>query len=134
MHDDIWALIVEADAHSLIAISNLLKELGIRYKRNTTGANVIEQIRRMQPRPHFILLDLDLPQGDARLISKLIERDHIIGGIPVIAIAQTTALDRPSHLQRSGFAGFIRKPLPRHQFGDMIAHVLQGGDLWEARV
>ena len=75
MLEDKWALVVENDAHTLVAISSILRDLGIRFKRNTTGENVVEQIRAMNPRPDFILLDTDLPHAEAFVINRHVQSD-----------------------------------------------------------
>ncbi len=70
MLENKWALVVDDDAHSLVAISSMLRDLGIRFKRNTTGAKVPEQMRSMNPPPDFVLLNLDLPHGSAFTINE----------------------------------------------------------------
>jgi CheY-like chemotaxis protein len=125
-----WALVVEDDAHSLIAISNLLREQGIRFKRNTTGANVLQQLREMQPRPDFVLLDLDLPQANAFDISKSIQLDPSLRDIPVICLGEEEMHLPVERAQRSGCHSFLTKPLPRSQFAHMLHRILNGEQLW----
>ncbi|HLV36261.1 MAG TPA: response regulator, partial [Spirillospora sp.] len=72
--EDKQALIVEDDAHHLLALSSLLSDFNITYKRNTTGANVLSQARRLQP--DFILLDLDLPDDDPFAIYEKLRADQ----------------------------------------------------------
>jgi CheY-like chemotaxis protein len=131
---DKWALVVEDDAHTLVAISSILRDLGIGFKRNTTGANVIEQIRAMNPTPDFVLLDIDLPHDDAFTINQLIHSDTTVHNIPVIAVGSVIDFALRQRLQREGFATFVRKPLPRRQFGDLLQHVLGGNEGWEAAI
>ena len=132
MLKDKWALVVEDDAHSLVAISSILRDLGIHFKRNTTGTNVIEQIRAMNPTPDFVLLDTDLPQGDAFTINQRIQSDAAVRDIPVIAVGSVIDFALRQRLQREGFATFVLKPLPRRQFGDLLQRVLGGDEGWEA--
>jgi CheY-like chemotaxis protein len=124
--DDRWALIVEDDAHSLVAISSILRELGIQFKRNTTGANVPEQIHSMSPSPDFVLLDIDLAQGDAFTINQHLQSDSDARAIPVIALASADDYAVRKRVQSAGFAGLIVKPLPRRQFGELINRILAG--------
>jgi CheY-like chemotaxis protein len=128
------ALVVEGDAHSLVAISNLLRDLGVRFKRNTTGANVLEQLRTMQPLPDFILLDIDLPHGDAFIIRDGIHRDARLKRIPIIAIGDESGSELLPQMKRSGFASFVHKPIPRKHFGDLLSRVLAGERVWEFAV
>jgi CheY-like chemotaxis protein len=131
--ENIWALVVEDDAHSLIAIGKLLREHGISFKRNTTGAQVICQITDMQPRPDFILLDLDLPQGDSLQICSAIRHSQVLNNLPIIAIGDYQIEMLPK-LRRCGFASFLPKPLPRKQFADYLGRILAGEEVWEAGV
>ncbi len=132
MLNDKWALVVEDDAHSLVAISSMLRDLGIHFKRNTTGANVTQQMRSMNPPPDFVLLNIDFPNGDAFVINKLIQDDPEVGGIPVIAIGSTDSIRLRQQMQHSGFVSYLPKPLPRRHFGKIIQRILSGEHIWEA--
>ena len=131
MFTNCWALVVEADAHSLIAISALLRDLGIHYKRNTTGSSVVEQALSMQPHPTFVLLDLDLPHGDAFHIITALKAHPALAAIPVIAIADDSALSLAPRTRHLGFAGFLPKPLPRRNFADLLERILDGEQVWQ---
>jgi CheY-like chemotaxis protein len=127
-----WALVVEDDAHSLVAMTSILRDLGVNFKRNTTGANVTEQMRAMDPLPDFVLLNIDLPNGGAFAIHQKIQSDPAARGIPVIAVGAT--VDLRQQARRSGFAGFIPKPLPRRQFGEILQRILDGDNFWDTAV
>jgi CheY-like chemotaxis protein len=128
------ALVVEDDAHSLVAISSLLRDLGIHFKRNTTGANVPEQISAMHPPPDFILLDLDLASGAALAIYRLLRRAPETRGIPVLALGSIEDFPLRQKLRREGFAALVLKPLPRRHFGDLLQRILDGEEGWEAAI
>lgn len=119
-----WALVVEDDAHSLVAISSLLRDLGIRFKRNTTGANVPQQIAEMQPQPDFVLMNLDLANGEAFTIQQRIRATASLRTIPVIALASAEDFQLRQQVERAGFAALVFKPLPRNQFGDLLQRIL----------
>ncbi len=119
-----WALVVEDDAHSLVAISSLLRDLGIRFKRNTTGANVPQQIDEMQPLPDFVLLNLDLASGEAFAIQRRIRSNPALRAIPVIALASDEDFDLRGRIEQAGFAALVFKPLPRREFGDLLTRIL----------
>jgi response regulator RpfG family c-di-GMP phosphodiesterase len=127
-----WALIIENDAHSLLAISSILSDLGIHFKRNTTGENVIEKMRNMTPRPDFVLLNIDLPFNEAFVINHHIQSDPLLCTIPVIALGSVIDFAMRQRLQRDGFATFVLKPLPRRQFGDLVQRILAGEEGWGA--
>jgi CheY-like chemotaxis protein len=119
-----WALVVEDDAHSLVAISSLLRDLGIRFKRNTTGANVPQQIYEMKPFPDFVLMNLDLASGEAFTIQQRIQSTPMLRSIPVIALASGGDFKLREQVENAGFAALVFKPLPRNQFGDLLERIL----------
>ncbi len=117
------ALIVEDDAHNLMALSSLLSGLKIQFKRNTTGANVLQQAMRV--RPDFILLDMDLPEGDSFAILEKLLANKDLQDTPVIAIGDSTLLDQLlPRIHNSGFAGHIAKPVSPRSFESLLASVL----------
>jgi CheY-like chemotaxis protein len=128
------ALVIEDDAHSLDAISKILRDQGIEFKRNTTGANVLEQLRKMQPRPDFILLDLDLPQADPFDIVADIRRDHSLRKIPIICLGEDVTDHLIERAQQSGCHSFLAKPLPRLHFAQMLRRILNGEQFWALAV
>ena len=112
MSHTLTIFLVEDDARSLRAISALLDSMNIRYRRNTSGAQVVEQIRAMRPLPDFILLNTDLPEGDAFAIYQDIQADARISQIPVIALTDADILpDLLTQIQRYRFAGTLTKPV-----------------------
>jgi two-component system cell cycle response regulator DivK len=127
-------MVVEADAHSLIAIGAILRELGIQYKRNTTGADVLGKLAAMSPQPNFILLDLDLPHGNAFDILNDLQSNAQLRRVPVIAIADSASPQVLDAVRKAGFTGFIAKPLPRRQFGEMVERILSGSPVWQVMV
>jgi CheY-like chemotaxis protein len=126
------SLVIEDDAHSLVAISAILRDLGIRFKRNTTGTNVAEQLRGMNPPPDFILLDIDLSSGSAFAVLRRIKHIAAASGIPVIGFGVEQEFATRQRVQREGFAAYLPKPLPRRQFGDLLQRILNGETVWEA--
>lgn len=112
MFNDKTALVVEGDAHNLLAIGTLLKKFNIRYKRNTSGERVIQQAHKMDPRPDFILLDLNLPRGDAFAICEALKYEAELQNIPVIALAESgTHLEQMPDIDSCAFDGVLPKPL-----------------------
>ena len=128
--ENTWALVVEDDAHDLFAVTRLLQELHIQYKRNTTGKDVAQKARDMQPRPHVILLDMDLPDADTYDICGAIHSDDVLANIPVVALGGPGWKGDEASLKACGFAGFIRKPLPRKYFAHLLQDILDGKTLW----
>jgi two-component system cell cycle response regulator DivK len=117
------ALVVEDDALNLVAISSLLNRMRIRYKRNTTGAQVVQQAQYMNP--DFILLDMDLPDGDPFMICEAIHADPSLRHIPVIATGDESVLFKSlPRIRASQFAGYIPKPVCQKDLDGLLHSVL----------
>jgi CheY-like chemotaxis protein len=117
------ALVVEGDAICLRALSTALDTLNVRYKRNASGQYVIEQVRAMTPPPDLILLDLDLPQGDALEIAEALRADPAARLIPIILIADGNAFNSLPRAQQKWFAGTLSKPISRPALAALIAQI-----------
>jgi CheY-like chemotaxis protein len=130
---NIWALVVEDDAHQLMVISTLLRKMDIRCKRNTTESHVQEQALGMSPKPDFILIELDLMRGDPFAILDTLHRDKATAQIPVLAVGDEKWLYQQDRLRAAHCAGWITKPIPQQQFEQFIQRVLDGEDLWQER-
>lgn len=125
------AYVVEGDAHSLTVISTLLRDLGIAFKRNMTGVQVLEQLHAMQPRPDFILLNAELPYADGFTVGHMILRDRELSSIPIILVGTEEVEVMIAQVRQLGFAGYIAKPLPKRRFGEIISRVLAGEQVWQ---
>jgi two-component system cell cycle response regulator DivK len=123
-----WALVVEDDAHHLLIISSILREMGLLFKRNTTGSGVERLANALQP--SIIIIDLDMPGQIPFSISQAVKASPMLCHIPLLAIGGQqwqTALDQ---VRESGFAGFMSKPLPRKQFMQAVNRILAGQSCW----
>ena len=120
--EDKQALVVEDDAHNLLALGSLLRDFKIQFKRNTTGANVLQQARKH--RPDFILLDMDLPSGDPFAIRERLRDDRDLRDVPIIAIGDSRVIkDLLPRIHASGFAGYLAKPIPQQCLEDVLRTV-----------
>jgi CheY-like chemotaxis protein len=125
--NDKVALVIEDDAHSLIALGSLLKSLHIQYKRNTTGAKVLQQARRLLP--DFVLLDMDLPDGDPFLIRAALRSDPELSKVPIIAIVDSRLMENLRlDIEQNSFAGCLPKPVAHQDFEELLRDVLNNDD------
>ena len=91
-------LIVDDDVAQLQLLQLLLKELGLPHHCHTVtnGADALDFLRRRPPyesapRPHLILLDLNLPGKDGCEVLREIKSDPDLRMIPVIIFSQSTS-------------------------------------------
>ena len=117
------ALIIEDDAHSLLALGSLLEGVGIQFKRNTTGSSVLEQARRLHP--DVIFLDLSLPDGDPFLILATLQQEAELRQVPVIAMVdEQVADDLLTAIHTANFAAIVTKPVEQHTFASLLQRLL----------
>lgn len=127
--ENVQALIIEADAQTLRALSNLMTELGIQYKRNTSGQQVARQADVVKP--NLILLDVDLPEGDPFAICQALRQETALAGVPIVAIGEEKWAGQRTELEAQGFFSLIRKkPLPHREFSSYLAQILNGHPVW----
>lgn len=115
------ALIVECDAVTLRAISGALDAMGVRYRRNTCGSRVLEQIQSMQPRASVILLALDMPHDDPLKIAARLRTDPHTAQTPLILLAHEDDFARLSPYQQQFFCCVLRKPISREQIAERLS-------------
>lgn len=132
MTNGVNALVVEDDAHSLFAISLILRDLNVSFKRNTTGMKTIQQVMAMEPLPDFVLLDLNLPGADAFSIIRKLTTDPKTKHIPIIALGDTNCISLQTQAIKVGAVEFLLKPFSRRQFAELVSQVT--GKLLQAPV
>ena len=121
-------LVVEDEALNLIAIASILDKLNMRYKRNTSGAAVIQQAQKMKPHPDVILLDMDLPSGNSLEIYDALKDSWELRDIPVIALAAGgLPAATLSEMEAREFAGAIPKPFSEQMVKQVLRQVFQNG-------
>lgn len=121
---DIWALVVEADPVNLLIITNVLKEQGVHFKRNTTGVNVLGQAQAMSPQPDFILVSARVPGGALAILGQL-RADKRLRTIPVIAITDDNS---PALSEAGGFAAVVFKAQLRKELSAAMRQLLSDDD------
>ena len=102
--EDKQALVVEDDAHNLLALGSLLRDFKIQFKRNT-----------------------DLPSGDPFAIRERLRDDRDLRDVPIIAIGDSRVIkDLLPRIHASGFAGYLAKPIPQQCLEDVLRTVFVG--------
>ncbi|MDY6824869.1 MAG: response regulator [Thermodesulfobacteriota bacterium] len=79
------------------------------------------------PRPHLILLDLNMPKKDGREILKVIKKNKVFSAIPVVVL--TTSMEEADVMlaYKSGAASYVIKP---GDFEGLTDFVRRLGDYW----
>jgi len=75
------------------------------------------------PRPHLVLLDLNLPQIDGKEVLRLMKSDETLKDIPVIIVSASDREEDVNEVYEIGAAGYISKSKSFESFNHAIAAV-----------
>ncbi len=127
---EITVLVVEDNVSNFVLIARLLGFLGIHCEWKTSGYEVVEYADTL-PRLDMILLDIRLPYEDGYSALRKIRLSPHLSSVPVIAVTAEASLEQIEKARKSGFNGFIGKPLDIDRFPDQIQRILAGEAVWE---
>jgi len=75
------------------------------------------------PRPHLILLDLNLPKLSGRETLAQIKGDNRFKSIPTVILTTSDAEEDISYCYENYANCYVRKPTQWDAFGDVVKHV-----------
>jgi two-component system, cell cycle response regulator DivK len=127
---DATVLVVEDNVGNFVLIARLLGFLGVHCEWKTSGYEVVEYADTL-PRLDLILMDIRLPYEDGYGALQKIRQAPRLKEVPVVAITAEASQEQINKARKSGFDGFIGKPLDPDLFPDQIQRILQGEDVWE---
>lgn len=127
---EITVLVVEDNVSNFVLIARLLGFLGIHCEWKTSGYEVVEYADTL-PKLDLILLDIRLPYEDGYSALRKIRQSEKLKDAPVIAVTAEASLEQIEKARKSGFNGFIGKPLDPDRFPDQIQRILAGESVWE---
>jgi CheY-like chemotaxis protein len=88
---------------------------------------VLQQARRLLP--DFVLLDMDLPDGDPFLIRAALRSDPELSKVPIIAIVDSRLMENLRlDIEQNSFAGCLPKPVAHQDFEELLRDVLNNDD------
>jgi CheY-like chemotaxis protein len=123
-------LLVEDNEGDVLLAVEAFKTLTIPY--NITVASDGEQALAMlrheepykdQPRPDFILLDLNLPKRDGREVLETIKRDPDLRGIPVVVLSGSRAEEEIAKSYALYANAYIVKPVHFERFKEIVSAI-----------
>ncbi|CAA7623414.1 response regulator [Magnetospirillum sp. UT-4] len=117
---------VPADAH-LTRAAFEEGDMRVDLRHAEDGRDGLDYLRRLGrwrdrdcPRPHLILLDLNMPRMDGREFLAEIKRDPELATIPVVMLTTSDVQRDVMASYRNGAAGYVVKPVEMTQFIDAI--------------
>lgn len=131
-------LLVEDDPEDVDLTREMFKggALSVSLSVVEDGIEAMAYLRRKgdysdAPRPHFILLDLNMPLMNGRDVLQEIKSDPALKEIPVIIFTTSSSEREMERCQQLGADGFVTKPVGLEQFKQAVKKI---EDFWLARI
>jgi len=118
-------LIVEDNAKNMKLVRDLLQHHGHTTLEAETGEAGLQLA--LQQRPDLVLMDIQLPDIDGTTVLARIREDSSFDAMPVLAVSASVMPDQQQRIVRSGFDGFIAKPISIKPFLAAVNKALSEG-------
>lgn len=112
-------LIVDSDEEVLSTLRTILSEQ-TSYEVRTATTAFAAGLECERFRPHVLLLDLHLSDGDGRNIINLIQANDDVQGTKVVGMSSKLTDGQAAQLTHQGFESALRKPFSVRQVIDAI--------------
>lgn len=108
------------DAHlTLVAFREAVADALVEHVED--GVAALERLQDSdRPRPHLVLLDLNMPRMSGREFLAEIRRHDDLAAIPVVVLTTSDVQSDVLATYQLGAAGFITKPVDIQQFTEAI--------------
>lgn len=123
-------LIVEDNTADLMIMQEALLDTRLPAKVHTAanGEDAMKFLRRVgeysaAPRPHLILLDLNMPRKNGHEVLREIKSDPLLMRIPVVILTTSLADDDISRAYAAHANCYIRKPVDFGSFCDVMRRI-----------
>jgi two-component system cell cycle response regulator DivK len=118
-------LIVEDNAKNMKLVRDVLQHHGHTTLEAETGEAGLNLA--FKERPDLVLMDIQLPDIDGATVLARIREDTSFDAMPVLAVSASVMPDEQQRIVRSGFDGFIAKPISIKPFLAAVQRALSEG-------
>jgi len=132
--DPIEILLVEDNPGDVRLTREALKEAKVRNNLHvaTDGAEAVDFLHRRgdyadSPRPHLILLDLELPRKDGHQVLQDIKADEALRDIPVVVLTSSEAEEDILKAYQLNVNCYVTKPVELDEFLEVVRAI---EDFW----
>lgn len=124
-------LVVEDNMNNFVLIVRLLALLDIKdCEWKASGWQVVEYADTLA-QIDLVLLDIRLPYEDGfQVLEKMRAHDRLKHTL-IVAVTAEASAEQMRRAKKSGFDGFLGKPLDPDRFPDQIKRILEGKSVWE---
>ncbi|MBN2043662.1 MAG: response regulator [Anaerolineales bacterium] len=123
-------LVVEDNVSNFVLIARMLGYMGIHCEWKTSGYEVVEYADTLS-RLDLVLMDIRLPYEDGYGALQKIRNSPSLKHTKVVAVTAEASPEQMEKAKKSGFDGFIGKPLDPDHFPEQIKAILSGQEIWE---
>ncbi|WP_036554122.1 response regulator [Nocardiopsis sp. CNT312] len=123
-------LLVEDDPGDVLMTKEAFEEhdLGNRLHVVSDGVQALRFLRREgeyadAPRPHLILLDLNLPRKDGREVLEEVKADDALAHIPIVVLTTSEAEEDVLRSYRLHANAYVPKPVDFEQFIKVVRQI-----------
>ena len=128
---DATILVVEDNVQNFVLITRLLAFLGVKKcEWKASGWQVLEFAETL-PHIDLILMDIFLPEEDGYQVHEKLRAHPRFKDTLIVAVTADVSMDNLERARKSGFDGFIGKPIDPDRFPNQIRSILQGEDIWD---
>jgi len=118
-------LIVEDNVKNMKLVRDVLRHQGYTTLEAETGEAGLALA--LGERPDLVLMDIQLPDMDGASVLARIREDTSLDAMPVLAVSASVMPDEQQRIVRSGFDGFIAKPISIKPFLAAVQRALAEG-------
>lgn len=115
-------LLIEDNRPSLDLMAYLLRAFGHTAVEASNGIDGLEAMRR--ERPDLVVCDIDLPRLDGYALAGMVKADPELRAIPLVAVTALAMVGDRDRALRSGFDGYMPKPIDPETFVQEIERFL----------
>jgi len=118
-------LIVEDNAKNMKLVRDVLQHHGYATLEAETGEAGLKLT--LERRPDLVLMDIQLPDIDGTTVLARIREERSLDAMPVLAVSASVMPEEQQRVVRSGFDGFIAKPISVKPFLAAVQRALSEG-------
>lgn len=128
---DAHVLVVEDNVPNFVLIARMLAFMGVQKCEWKTSGWQVVQFADTLPRVDLILMDIRLPYEDGYQALQKLRANPRLKDTCVVAVTAEASDDQMRKARKSGFNGFLGKPLDAERFPEQIRKLLAGEEVWE---
>jgi two-component system cell cycle response regulator DivK len=118
------AVLIEDNENNRYLLTLLMEHAGFEVVVAADGKSGIDIARREGP--DIILLDIQMPEMDGYEVATALKKDPVLARIPIVGVSSFAMPGDRDRAMRTGFAGYIEKPVDPERFAQSVMEFLRG--------